>query len=298
MTKPNFFLIGAPKAGTTSAFSYLIQHPAVYPSTVKETHFFKDQDQFTLGHDYYLQSYFQGAESYALAGEGTPAYLPLADIVAPRIQHFLDGRMCKFIVILRDPVERAWSNYCHRRRNKAETRTFMEAIEADRTGKSEHHIIFSRYYEQGLYAKHLEQWFSYFPREQFGVFFYDNMVNTGDFMQTIFRFLEIDDTFTVDSEKVHNAASVEKSKLLSSLLRKLPGRKTIFNTVVPPHLRKIYRYKVRQMLSRPARPTQKKQLSDEDRSSLSLLYKEDTLKLCDLLNPDTPPWASSILSID
>ena len=124
----DFFLLGAPKAGTTSLFYYLTEHPQIYPSKFKETRFFLDEKLYNKGFQFYLEKYFPKSENYKIRGEGTPAYLGNCEIVAPRIKKTLEGNEPKFIIILRDPVERAWSNYQHRKRMEVEFLNFEQAL--------------------------------------------------------------------------------------------------------------------------------------------------------------------------
>lgn len=109
---PNFFLAGVPKAGTTSLAAYLNQHPSVYMSKPKEPHFFEGQS-YTKGIDFYVNTYFANAESFPRRGDATPSKLYEHTTVLPRLQVVYGSTPLKFIVIFRDPVARAWSEYLH-----------------------------------------------------------------------------------------------------------------------------------------------------------------------------------------
>ena len=184
--RPTFLIIGAQKAGTTSLYNYLIQHPCIGRSTRKEVHYFDSAD-YQQGDAWYL-SHFpmrwhprdlvgRGRKSSQITGEASPYYLA-HPASAARIKAF-DPNM-RLIVMLRDPVERALSHYHHQRRHDREDLSFEDALRAEEerlAGEREKMIADPNYYsyaywlcgyaERGQYAKHLRHWFEHFPREQF-----------------------------------------------------------------------------------------------------------------------------------
>ena len=144
MTMPNFLIIGAVKAGTTSLHDWLSQHPQIYMSSIKELNFFafegdnlevfkgKFNKEYLAGFETTLQGYrkhFQGVTNEIAIGESSPTYLyhPKAP---ERIQHYIPD--VKLIAILRNPVERAYSNYLHTIRDSIEPFTdFAQALEEE-----------------------------------------------------------------------------------------------------------------------------------------------------------------------
>ncbi len=186
---PDFVIIGAKRGGTTSLYNYLLQHPSVEPlfpgrQRIKGVHFF--DSEFTRGSRWY-RSHFpvQVAGRHvcrpwiapAIAGEASPYYLfhPLA---AGRLAR--DYRDVRLIVMLRDPVERAYSHYKERRRHGGEWLSFEEALDAESDrlrGEAERiarepgyrsvaHEDHS-YLAQGRYLDMLPRWFEFFGRDQF-----------------------------------------------------------------------------------------------------------------------------------
>jgi hypothetical protein len=173
---PDFLIIGAMRAGTTSLYHLLVQHPQVVRAVTKEVHFF--DLNFGRGANWY-RAHFRRKTSgpQPLTGESSPYYLfhPLA---AARAASLLpDARL---IVILRDPVRRAYSHYWHSRRYGFEERPFEQTIEKEpaelageveklkadpdyRSFAHQHHSYLAR----GRYAQQLADWFSHFPRPQF-----------------------------------------------------------------------------------------------------------------------------------
>jgi len=169
MGLPAFLIIGAQKSGTTSLYGWLRHHPNITMSQTKELHFF--DRNFHRGLNWYQQQ-FAGT----CAGEATPYYLfhPLA---AKRAASVVPG--AKLIVLLREPVSRAWSHYHHVRRQGNEPLSFLDAIELEQlrlrgeVQKMEedpryfslNHQKFS-YLSRGLYADQLAHWLQFFPRDQ------------------------------------------------------------------------------------------------------------------------------------
>lgn len=175
-TLPDFLVIGVMKGGTTSMFQYLAAHPQVRPPFRKEIKFF--DIHYTKGLNWYRAHFplqFK-MEDGAVTGEATPYYIfhPLA---AQRVAKVLPG--AKLIVMLRNPVDRAYSHYSHMRRVGREPLSFEDALasEPDRlAGEAEKiiadpncstfvHVHYS-YLARGRYAEQLPRWFEHFPHEQ------------------------------------------------------------------------------------------------------------------------------------
>lgn len=189
---PNFFIVGAPKCGTTSLSFYLSQHPQVCLSQPKEPHFF-DFD-FDKGLDYYRQKYFSHYQGEVAAGEATVDYLMLP-FVPPRIKQTIPD--ARIIVILRNPVERAYSEWWMQKSRGVEKLSFGAAVfENYKRIKSginlqdrfapwlwQGHINLIRagklhlrtYLDAGHYVEHLEHYFRFFSKDQVKVLFFEDL---------------------------------------------------------------------------------------------------------------------------
>ena len=121
---PNFFLIGANKAGTTSLHYYLSQHPDVFMSNPKEPRFFSAE--YDRGFEYYRRTYFREYEGERIVGDAATQHLYLP-FVAKRIASSIHEP--RFTVICRNPVDRIISNYWHRTSIGLENRSFEEGID-------------------------------------------------------------------------------------------------------------------------------------------------------------------------
>lgn len=173
--KPDFLVLGAQKAGTTTLYDLLMRHPDTQSARTKEISYF---DRFySYGDAWYRSNFPKGS---ALTGEATPCYL-YVDAARARIAQDLP-QSTRFIVILRNPVDRAISHYFHERRLGYETLDLEGAFAAEPTRiNAEASQLLGRPYEnrskgqsfsyinRGLYARQLEAWFSAFPRKNFYV---------------------------------------------------------------------------------------------------------------------------------
>jgi hypothetical protein len=182
---PNFVILGAAKAGTTSLFGWLVDHPYVRGPRHKEVNFFSYFHY--RGTDWYRQHFplEQERDSFAaeqgrpfLTGEASPSYL-LHDWAPERLHKLIPN--AKLIVQLRDPIDRAYSQFQMRRRDGEEPlESFAAAVAAederlvgerarmlaDRRYNS-HEVACWSYLMRSRYAEQLERWLAYFPREQF-----------------------------------------------------------------------------------------------------------------------------------
>lgn len=175
--KPDFLIIGAQKCGTTSLFFYLAQHPGLVMPKTKEVHFF-DQ-QYEKGITWYYNQFPKSSIiNKKLTGEASPYYL-FHPLVPERVFKHLPN--IKIIVLLRNPVDRAYSHFMHEKKYKREfLDSFEEAVETEniRTDEDEKKLIageiqnsesFQRYsyLKRGLYHKQISRWLQYFRFEQF-----------------------------------------------------------------------------------------------------------------------------------
>lgn len=146
--KPNLFIVGAMKAGTSSLHEYLAEHPDIFMSTPKEPSHFSQQISYSKGDQHYL-NLFKNAKGYQVIGESSTQYAkaPRIQGVPERIHDF--NPEAKIIYIMRDPIERAISHYWFNWRNHGEKRSMLNAFKQDSS-----YIDFSHYAMQlFLYAK-------------------------------------------------------------------------------------------------------------------------------------------------
>lgn len=180
---PDAVILGAQKSGTSSLHNYLTQHPGVTAPLRKEVHFF--DLNFERGEQWY-RAHFGRAGEPGLNLDSSPYYL-FHPAVPERLRAMLPA--AKLIVLLRDPVRRAYSNYWHERDKGRESLSFEDAIAAEpgrieiaqarlangTLDRSHEHQHFS-YLARGRYAEQLERWFGDFQRKQFLILRFEDLV--------------------------------------------------------------------------------------------------------------------------
>ena len=206
---PNFLVIGAAKAGTTALFHYLRQHPDVFVVPTKETNFYwaegaAEGRRIPPTLDEYARC-FAAARDQRAVGEISPQYLN-SPTAPRRIRDDLPD--VRLVVLLRNPVERAWSDYLGRVRIARESRPVAVAI---RPGE--------RIFEHGLYAPRLGRYAAIFPPDRLHVALHDDFVRDArGTLRALFVFLGVDPEAPIDMARRHNAAALPRSRALNRLL--------------------------------------------------------------------------------
>ncbi|MFP5274227.1 sulfotransferase family protein [Coleofasciculus sp.] len=292
MNLPTFLIIGVQKAGTTSIYNYLNQHPQIYMSPVKETNFLEKnwgeiEDQRKARIDTFEKycQLFTGVKDEIAIGEASPNYLFHYESSSERIKRYVPN--AKLIAVLRNPVDRAYSDYLMHIRDaigKGKRTSLSEQIKY-RADKS--FMIL-----KGFYYKHLQHFYEEFGREQIQVYLYDNLSKEPiKFMQEMYRFVGVDDTFLPDVSKKAQVAKVPKNTAVNNLLRQQNPLRTIVSSglrlIFPLEVRQNLRSRLIQMNSQDKKAAP---LSPEDRQQLIELYREDILKLQDLIQRDLSAW--------
>lgn len=298
---PNFLVIGAMKAGTTSIYRYLGQHPDVFVPAEKEPGFFVYENgrlQWSGPHDQqwraglrptrweeYLAHFSQVRQESAI-GEVSPHYL--CDPVAPeRIRHYLPA--ARLIAILRHPVDRAYSAFLMKcRRN--ERLSFVEALAAEPQRIAEGWGYGWHYAALGCYVEPLRRYRRLFPLEQLEVVLYDDLVEDPHaLMRRLYRHLGVDEGFEADVERRYQSAHLTRwgafDAWLGSHLTIRARLKRYFPGGTARRLYDLAQSLNRRLNRRPA-----PQLSPELRAELTGGFREEILALQDLLGRNLSRW--------
>jgi len=290
MALPNFLGIGAAKSGTTTLHDILIQHPDVFLPDIKEAHFFDYPRNYKLGLNWYERKIFGKYKQEKAIGEITPSYLYL-DYVPERIYKNL-GKDLKLIVTLRNPVDRAYSQYLMNVRRGYEKETFEKGIkqEQSRIKKGLQEKIHFSYLDRGFYSIQLRRYMKLFPKENmfFIVFEKDIKQNLNNTVRNILGFLNVD-VVNLNLEIKSNPSSIPRFKLISNILYTNTFFKKVGKLLLPF---KISRKKTKMVLDKlNQKPYIAEKIDLELKNTLIRKYfLEDILELENLINRDLSIW--------
>lgn len=289
MTVPNFIIIGAGKSGTTSLHEYLKQHPQVYMSPLKEPNFFAYDGKAANSRwatnypvkdiEAYL-ALFRGVTDEIAIGEASPTYL-FSPVAPERIRQYLPA--VRLLAILRHPVERAYAAFQMRLRNGREPLgDFAAAVRAEREGRRDELPLPFRYVNAGMYHGFLKRYYDRFDQRQIRVYLFDDLrADPNGMLRDIFRFLGADDTFAPDTSIQYNVGrGVPRYRRLNM------GLSWAIWRLEPLRLglgRPLKAMKQRNLVEPPP-------LAPVLRQELIELYRDDILKLQDLIQRDLSAW--------
>lgn len=294
MRKPNLFIVGAPKCGTTSLYEYLKGHPQIFMSLRKEPSFWATDLTYLRKFpnlDAYLQLFEDADGSHRYLGEASAVYLR-SETAIPAIRDFTpDARL---IVMLRNPVDMLPSLHSERRfrfgENEPDFETAWRKEEQGYLHPRYHGSGPSRYRDMANYPLQIERVFHYFPREQVHIIlFHDFIRNTGEVYKELIDWLEIDD----DGRRVFdrfNENKIWKNERLGKflitpppVLRKLTTLyKRVTGAKEVPFRKTAYDLNMTNIERKPISPAFRRELTD--------YFREDTDKLSILIGRDLSHW--------
>jgi hypothetical protein len=297
---PNFLIIGAPKAGTSSLYYYLSQHPQIYMSPVKEPHFFTYENEIinfkgpgdkerlreavTSLEDY--QKLFQSVSGEIAIGEASTTYL--SSVKAPqRIKSHLPE--VKLIAILRNPVDAAYASFLHQVRDGDEILTdFALALQQEEKRIRQNWEGIWHYKTRGFYYAQLKRYFELFKREQIRIYCYEDLQeNSLSVLKDIFSFLQVNPNFLPNINEKYNVSAMPKFSVLNKLMVKPNYLKSTVNLLLSKEIREIIATKIKNWNYGGC---QKPQISSNIREKLKREYREDILNLQDLIQKDLSLW--------
>jgi len=288
IARPNFFVLGVPKCGTTTLHEVLIAHPNIFMTKQKEPRFFDTDTYYNRGFDRYLRDHFRGAACFKARGEASPTYLRSGK-ARDRIRGDL-GKDLRFVVILRDPVKRAWSAYLQECRRGLETETFERALELEPTRLSRDPTC-AAYFLGGLYARQLRVWFEAFPREHFLVLLTEDLAERPDSVaRQAFAFLNVDPEVELPLSSPANVRGTPRHARLAAALNR-PG-------VIMATLKHLVPYtsrqRVRRLINRwNRRPFEKTPTIDPAIArALRRRYYDEILAVEEIIGRDLGMWRS------
>lgn len=304
-TLPNFLMIGAPRTGSTALHNALSERPDFFLPQAKETHFFSaDADvsvqellalgvpyRITASADEYAQ-FFAGAESFGHRGEIDPSILARAPHAIPKLRAHL-GNDTKWIVVLRQPVERAYSHYLLHTRQLSEAYPFETYVNVVSPRTAHEIVALDRYFGMSFYFEALSLFFQGFGRKSCLVLLYDDLRNDPDaFLRTILEFLNADSGLVPSLVPETNAGGAPKNFIWRLRAPHHPLR-IVARSYLPQGLRRYARSVIR-WRKPEAQDYVRTSLKAETRARLMPRYREDILRTQDLIERDLTHWLGVI----
>ena len=310
MSGPNFFLVGAAKAGTTSLYHYLSSHPQVFLSPIKEPNYFaKDIDpdhlrpnfrknldaalkrfrnsggkiQLHIAHIVEWEEYlglFQESGNCQAIGECSVSYLPSA-VAAENICSYNPN--ARIIIMLRNPVWRALSQYRMDRKIGSISCDFDTAIKRDLAITNPTWGRNRNYVWNGMYAEQVKRFIEQFPESQIHILFFEDFKQSVDEeVRRVLSFLDLDTSISVQTDKQFNQAGQPRVAGLNRLIHR-SGLKPILKNMVPDSIFK-------QLKRWYYKETETATLSRDQAVFLCDLYRKNVQRLSSMLDRDLSDW--------
>ena len=293
MVLPNLFIVGAAKSGTTSLHNYLNQHPDIFMCNPKEPHYLINKEigvtripsGITNPHNY-LDLFLEGKDK-RYRGESSVMYLMYPEIVIPKIKHQF-GEDSKIIIMIRNPIERAYSGYQHvKRYNLMESLSFEESLERseDRYLENESMTPASRYLELGNYYRQIKLFMENF--QDVHIILYEDYIKDVDKeLARVFSFLNLENTVVDTSTRYMVGGWQWRSQQLKALLISDSKLKSLFKIVIPSQTLRIFIRKKIMKYTISKIP----EINKNTREYLCEYYKHDIKKLSKLIDRDLNYW--------
>jgi len=294
---PNFLIVGAAKCGTSSLHSYLNQHSDIFMPTfnkegmkVKEPRFLiKDVVESRLQKGVWnwdeYQALFDEADDQFALGEATVLYLYFYNHAIKNIKKYL-GEEIKIIIMLRNPIDRAYSAYSFASRTMQENKSFKEAIDSAITRYKNNKFVSPMilYKELGLYAKMVEAYQKNFSNVHI-ILFDDFISDASKEVKKVFKFLGVT-TEEVNTREVINAGGKRwRSSLIKKVIMGDNKLKRVFKILFPNNFRFYIKECVKNLFTAKAG-----EIDDLVKDELRVYFKEDILKLERLIDRDLSLW--------
>ncbi len=274
---PNFLIIGSQKAGTTSLYHVLKEHPQIFMPDTKEINFFFKGDEYARGPETYAKHFVDSADQLA-RGEASPGYICHPEAPA-RIHALLPD--VKLILTVRDPIKRAISQYWDNRRHLNEPLTFAQALDAYRSDEYQPGKI--GYFSRGVYMRYIRNYLQYFSREQLLILpFGEMLTDAEDFYKRIFTFLDVDADFeSEDFDEAFNPTEVWKNPFYQMLIRR-----PRYQEKVPAKLRRLFYWGKKMRFSAPP-------IDEASRQRLADFYRPWNDELREFLGVELASWGQA-----
>jgi len=279
---PNFFIVGAPKAGTTTLYEYLNKIPGIYMSPVKEPKYFSSRISkkiFLLkpitNKNEYLKL-FENVKNEKIIGEASPGYL--ADPDAPKLIYKVSPN-AKILISLRDPIERLFSNYLMQLRNGRLKLSFHDEIQRSFKKKNDTEPFLML--EFSLYSENVKRYLDIFGSKQVKIIIFEQWIkDSRHTLEEILNFLDLNYQIHEFEKEDQNPYVVPRGRLGKHILASPLIRKISQKTILPSKrmsLRKL-------IVKKQPKPT----IDVNDKNTLMKFYNDDVKKLEKILGKKLP----------
>lgn len=289
---PDFLIVGVPKAGTTSLYNYLGLHNKIVLSDIKEPHYFVSScldgliPNCVTGYEDYF-SLFENAGEGFLSGEASVFYFYFSEVSIGNIIRSI-GRDVKIIIMLRNPIDRAYSAYRYvDALNPEEKLDFSSAIDLEVSSGPRFGVSpMLNYVSCGMYSANLKLWIENFPNVK--VVFFDDFVRDPYFVtSSVIDFLGLDSSFVEKITKVHNKSLGEwKNPYLGKVIKKMSTKK--FRRLGNGRLFPLYSRIKDILFTLSMRPSS--EMSPEMRMKLYAIFRDDISEVEKFLSVDLESW--------
>ena len=298
---PDFFVVGAIKAGTTALYHYLGQHPGIALPHRQEPNFFAFKGQVvdfrgpgnspapinrTSVTDSSSYEQLYGRVGERVVGDISPVYLYWPATVKNMRKYAPNA---KIIMILRNPIDRAFSSYMHLLRDDREPLgDFRAALDAEPVRLAENWGFLWRYKDVGRYAKQVQRYLDAFPEEQILVLLYDELrQDAAAVCRRIQGFVGVDPHFTPDVSGRFNMSGVPRSRFLHEILDRQSAIKSVLKAVVPDSRRTTLQ---KMRVGVQNRNLERQPILQEDRAYLRAEFEDEVADLEDVLKTSLHQW--------
>jgi len=286
--KVDFFIVGAPKAGTTSLYHYLNEHPKISMSSQKEPDYFSDEDIQNEGMYYgknridTIKKYhglFDDNSASKLKGEASVSYLFYKN-VPQKIKAYNPG--AKIIIMLRNPIDRAFSHYLMDYRLGLVSDSFEDIIDQKLVHKNAK-LFYQQYIELSEYANQVKRYLDVFNEKEILFIEYEDFKkDVLGIVKRTYLFLGVNEIYEPDVNKKHNTYTMPKNSIIRFIYSFVILR-NILSFLFPKNLANRLRAVLFKDDKKPV-------LLDETRNRLKQLFTNDVNTLGKMLNKDFSRW--------
>lgn len=283
---PDFLIIGASKSGTTTLWQHLRRHPGVFLTEPKEPEFFSKEERRALGLDAY-KALFAAAAPDQVCGEASTTYTRwphFGDVPARIAEVMPDARL---IYMMRHPVDRTYSNYCHRMRLDVPRMTFEEALERD-----------SMFMDTSMYMAQIEKYLAHFPRSALLPVLLDDLkADPGETLRRVLAHIGVSEIALkvagpIESNTIADASDDYARQRLRKFKRFTPGYQKIKH-LIPDRIkdRALAAMTGSRLGARLKRGYSPSPLQPETRRRLLEVFEEPNRRLARFLDRDLSMWS-------